>query len=272
MSALFQFFYSSPQLQKVHINISHEVLQDIPLDKVISLESLVELNYICHSAGRVLPCLKLPRLKRLLVSSSSGPGQIQKLADILPYGGHLILAGATKMSYHSNQYSFGIGFPGNEVEVSLCIFREIAADPITVDWFSDQTWIPFGQIEDLKVEAYPIAGDPSISVFALENLRVLRITLHDTRFTEGFLHMFHPDPGAGIPCRSLQEIEYFTWGSPRPYLSPLIDLVRERKQAGYQLGLVCIILFAQEPDGDLGEELREYVGEVRVKVSWDGKV
>lgn len=232
----------------------------------------MELDYICHSAGRVLPCLKLPRLKRLLVSSTSGPGQIQKLVDILPYGGHLLLAGAIKMTYHSNQYSFGIGLSGNEVEVSLCIFRKIVADPITVDWFSGQTWIPFGQIEDLKVEAYPIAGDPSISVSALENLRVLRITLHDTRFTEGFLRMFHPDPGTGVPCQSLQEIEYFTWGSPKPCLTPLIDLVRERKHAGYQLRPVCIILFAQEPDEGLGEELREYVGEVRVKVSWDGNM
>ena len=74
---------SCPSLRGAHI-VSWEVPQDIALDQVISLDSLVELSYTCRPVGRILPCLTLPRLKRLRVSTSFEPGQEQKLTDVLP--------------------------------------------------------------------------------------------------------------------------------------------------------------------------------------------
>ena len=190
-----------------------------------------------------------------------------KLADILPYGGHALLAGATKMWYHSDRRALKIDLSGNGVDVSFSMFHT-TADPTTVDWLFDPIWIPFGQIEDLKVEVYPAAAGFPISVLALENLRILRVTLHDTRFTEGFLRMFHPDPGTGVPCQSLREIEYTSWGSPESRIRPLITLVMERKRVGYQLRLVHLVSFGHNSDQDSVEEMRGHVGEVRVR-AWE---
>ena len=267
LSGLFRFFSDSPRLQKVHIDISSEALQDIPPDQTISLELLEELDYVCHSVSQALSFLRLPCLKRLRVSSSLGSGRMPKLADILPYGGHALLAGATKMWYHSDRRALKVDLSGNEVDVSFSMFHT-TADPTTVDWLFDPIWIPFGQIEDLKVEVYPAAAGFPISVLGLENLRILRVTQHDTRFTEGFLRMFHPDSGAGVPCRSLREIEYTSWGSPESRIRPLITLVMERKRVGYQLRLVHLVSFGQISDQDSVEEMRGHVGEVRVR-AWE---
>ena len=80
--------------------------------------------------------------------------------------------------------------------------------PITTDWFSGQMCIPSGQIEDLNIEAHSIAMDFPINFSTLENLRVLRTTLWDVQFTEGFLRTLHPYLGAGVSCPSLREIKY----------------------------------------------------------------
>ena len=45
----------------------------------------------------------------------------------------------------------------------------------------------------------------------------------------------------------------------------LISLVRERKRAGHQLRLVCLVV-THDSDQDLVEELREHVEEVRVRL------
>ena len=258
MSGLFRFLSDSPLLQRICINIPSQTVQDVSLDQVVSLESLVELSYTCNSAGRVLSCLRLPHLKQFRVSSSLG--QMQKLADILPRDGRALLTGATEMLYYCNQYSLRVDLSGKGVDVSFIAFPTTADDP-SVDWFSDQMYIPFGQIEDLKVEACSIVADPPINFFALGNLRVLRVVLGDGLFADGFLRLLHPDPGTGVPCRSLRELECTYWGSPGPLSGVLISLVRERKRAGHQLRLVRLYA-AQEFDQHLVEELREHVEEV----------
>ena len=101
MSALFRFLSNSPRLKKICIEAPGEMLQDASLDQVISLESLVELQYTCDAAGSILPRLRLPRLEQLSVSSSFGLGQARKLANILPRDSHLLREGATKMEYHA---------------------------------------------------------------------------------------------------------------------------------------------------------------------------
>ena len=102
MSALFRFLSDSPLLEKLCIRIPNQTTQDIPMGHVISLESLVELEYTYDSGDRVLPYLKLPRLKHLQVAPSLGSGEVQKLADILPYDVRVLLAGATTMSYNTD--------------------------------------------------------------------------------------------------------------------------------------------------------------------------
>ena len=268
MSALFRCFSCCPRLQKICISASNVILQG-GLDEVISLESLEELDYACDPAGRILPFLRLPRLKQLRVSPSSESGQMQKAADLLPYGGCVLLAGTTNMLYYSDQLSLRVELSGNGVDVSLSTLRT-TADPFPVDWFSDEKCIPFGQIEDLKVEGWSVTMDFPINVFTLENLGVLRVTPCDVQFTEEFFRLLRPDPEAGIPCRSLREIEYTSWGPlQEPLIRPLISLVRERKRAGHQLRLLRLST-APGSHQDLVEELREHVGEVKVKVWGEG--
>jgi hypothetical protein len=268
MGALFRVFSDSPLLRKISIDIRDKIMQDVSPDQVISLESLEELDYACNSIGQILPFLKLPRLKRFHVSYSLGPGQVQTLADILPHDGRVFLAGATRMFYHCNSYAHAqrLELCSSGAGMSFSASCTAAGSSI-VDWFSDRTYIPVGQIEDLRVGGYPASRGFHINVFALENLRVLRIGLWDGQFTRGLLGSLHPDPRAGVPCRSLQEIEIESAysGPEEPLRKLLISLVRERKRAGHQLRFVCI-LYVQESDRDLVEELREHVGEVRADV------
>ena len=98
VDAMFRFLSGCPRLRKVRINIPDETLQGIAQGQVISLESLVELGYAHNPGGRVLPCLKLPQLEQLQVSSSLEPVQVQKLDDILPYDSRRLLAGIKKCS------------------------------------------------------------------------------------------------------------------------------------------------------------------------------
>lgn len=144
MGPPFRLFSDSP-LRKIGINVETRVVQNVSLDQVISLESSVELDYPCDSAGSILPSLNLPRLKRLRVLSSLGPGPVQKLADVLLYSGGALLAGAPKASYHSKQdtHSLRVELSGNGLDVSFGAFYT-TADSTTIDWLFDQTRIPRG--------------------------------------------------------------------------------------------------------------------------------
>jgi len=264
--ALFQFLSESPLLQKICINVRNLGIQDVFLNKVISLEFLVELDCDCNCASQIIPFLRLPRLKRLRVTSREQE-QAQTLADVLPYGGRPLLAGVTKMLYDNSQYthSHRVELSGNGIDVSFRLFRTTASTNL-VDWPPDKTCVPFGQIEDLKFQGCPPppTGLP-INVFALENLRVLRVALFHEEPTKGLLRALHPGPGAAeIPCRSLQgiAIDYIYWKSQGPLPWLLVSLVRERKQAGYQLRLVCLVARDDASCRDFLEELKEHVGGV----------
>ena len=260
MGALFRFLSDSPLLEKLSISIPSQTTHDIPTDQVISLGSLVELEYTYNSGDRVLPCLKLPRLKQLQVFSSLRPGEVQKPANILPYDVRAFLAGATKMSYHSTERSTTVRLSGGEVSASVAT----TTGDLSIDWFFDQTCIPFGKIEILHVSGYRIAGPLPLYVFALENLRVLRVFELDVQFVDVIFRSLHPDPAVGVPCRPLREIECVYWKSEESSPRSLISLVRERKQASYQLRLVTLTL-EREPNQDFIEELREHVEEVQVR-------
>jgi hypothetical protein len=255
MSVLFQFLSDSPRLQKICIDTSNEMLQDVGPDQVISLESLVELDYTCEKAVRILPCLRLPRLKRLRVDLPWWPGQMHGLADLLPYDGRLFLEGATEMKYrpHSNVQS--LEFHGTTVDATINTHLA-RPDFVPIDWFSGAKCIPFGQIQDLTVERPPNETDFPIAAF--ENLEVLRISSWGAPFTEGFFRLLYP--GVEVPCRSLRAIRY----NRLEPLGPLIGLVKARLQAGHQLELVELS-FPDESDQGSVVELRGFVGEVLVQ-------
>ena len=260
MGALFRFLSECPQLRKICIN-SREMAQDDTPDQVILLESLVKLDYTCSTVDRILPCLKLPRLERLRVSSSFGPGQ--KLVDLLPHGGHTLLAGATEIKYHSSKLSQWIQLFGKGTDVSFTMVHP-TADHTPAAWFPNDRSIPFGQIENLTV-GISVAVDFPINVAVFENLRVLRTFPWSTRFAERLFRSLY-DPGVVVPCRFLREIQYPSWGPP----GPLMSLVKERKRAGHGLGLVCLLANRKYgPDRDFVEELKEHAREVRVE-EWDG--
>jgi hypothetical protein len=258
MSALLRFFSASSQLQKIRINTGHEVLQGIAPDQVVSLESLVEFDCACKPAGRILPCLRLPRLKRLRVYLSLGSGQGPTLADLLPFDGRILIMGTTKMLYCSDTWSHRIELSGKGVYVSLTVSTP---GPTSVDWFSDETYVPLGQIEDLTVEGRYGSATADFPINAFKDLGVLRVIPWNEQFAEDFLLLLYP--GVVIPCQSLREIRY-TYRQP---LGPLINLARERKRAGHQLVSVWLLI-VRGFDENRAEELREHVGEARLE-RWD---
>ena len=253
MSTLFRFLSGSLRLEWICINSSTEALQDDALDEVISLESLVKLDYICSPAGQVLPYLRLPRLRRLYVCFTLGSGQVQSLADLLPYDGHWLLEGATKMEYHyPNSNPQSLAFHGENLDVTLeaCLARE---NPIPVNWFSDPSYIPFKRIRSVVVGCSP--NNATFPIAALENLEVLEVFPWDGPFTEAFFPSLHP--GTDIPCRSLEVIHY---ANLEP-LGPLVSLAKARLQAGHRLALVR---FPFSSDRESMAELKELVGKVSV--------
>ena len=268
MGALLQFFSDSPLLRRIGIHILGETVQDIPLDQVTSLDSLVEMIYSCNQPSSILPFLRMPRLKKLLVSSSVGPGQAQRLDDILPHDGRALLVKTTGISYYSDPISclVAVTFSGSEVEAAFNAFYATAEATVggLVNWFSNQTAIPVGQIEELKIRGSLSVAGFYIDPFVLENLKILRIAPWDGELAEEVLRPFHPTPQTEVPCRSLREIEYTYWGTGGQFPTLLISLAKERKQAGYQLGFFRLII-THESDPNLAEELKEHVLEVQTE-------
>ena len=265
VGALFQFLSGCPSPRRICVNFE-EPSQDITLDQIISLESLVELYYAYNPVGRILLCLRLPRLEHLRVSFRFGSQQEQRLTDLLPDGGHVLLARATKMFYNSDGSSQEIKFLGKGTDVSFNILPP-AIGHAPFDRFVDEMCILLGQIEGLAVGGSATLYFP-VNVVILVNLRVLQIIPKDAEFTERFLRLFYPCPRTGVPCRSLQEIRHTHLRS----LRPLIGLVRERKRAGHQLGLVRLSVSTRhEPNPGHVEELTEHVGVVQIgyQLSWD---
>ena len=271
MNVLFRFLSNSPLLESISIYANGQTTEDVFMDQVISLESLVELSYDCNVAGRVLPFLRLPCLRTLHVRILQEPGQIHKLVDILPYNGHALLAMVTAVMYRPDASSLTLFLLAQgKTSLFFTIKRhtssdigDAAPDPTLVDWFSPQTSIPLGQITSLKVFAPTASVGFPIGAFALENLEQLRVDLRDAEDIGRILRSFHPDPETGVPCRSLWLIECTFRGFPEPLLEPLMSLVKERKGVGYQLRVVRLPI-AGEFDPHFLEELREHVGEVEI--------
>ena len=245
-SALFRFLSGCPQLRRVLIHFSEETLKDIAPDRVISLESLEELEYASRSRGRIIPYLSLPRLTKFRVYSCWRPGQTFKLCKLLPYDYHALLAGVTKMAYHTNFPR--IQLTGDKVDLSLTFHRpgEISTPAW---WLFDDTPIPFERIEDLTVDG-SIGADFPLDRFT--NLKVLRVIPWGPEANDGFFRLLHPKGNALYPF--LQEIQY-TCFEP---LGPLVRLAQARLLAGHQLELVRLVNLPESFRDDV-EELRGLV-------------
>ena len=243
-----------------------QTTEDVLMDQVIPPESLVELHYNCNVAGQVLPSLRLPRPKRLLVRTPQAPRQTHKLVDISPHDGHTLLETVTTMLYHLNTSSLTLYLwseDGTSVvfetghQIPFCLLYA-TPDPTAVDWFSPQGCIPFGQITSLSIELRVASVIFPIDAFAWEDLKDLQIDLHDAGDIRGILRSFHPDTDTGVPRQSLSAISCTCRGLPGPLLEPLISLAKERKLVGHRLKSVHLSI-ARELDPHFLEELREHV-------------
>lgn len=261
-SSLLQFLSVCPRLQKITIDISCEILQDATSAQIISLESLMEFCYTCGDVNRFLPFLKLPRLKCLRASIYSEGGQGVKLADLLPYGGRALLAGATSMSCSSDKCHETVDFPGMEIGITITSMR-LREGSHRIDWFSESSCIPLGEIEDLRVGGVRLVTDFSFNLF--KGLTTLWLTTRYAQITEAVLGLLHQDQGVEIPCPSLREIKYEARGDPGPPIGPLLRVVRGRQRAGYQLELLRVVTLWR-PSQDNLEELKGHVGELQICV------
>ena len=272
MNVLFRFLSNSPLLESISVYANDQTTEDLFMDQVISLESVVELIYDCNMAGRVLPFLRLPRLKNLHVRILQKPGQMHQLVDVLPHNRHALLARATTVVYRPDASSLSLDLLSpNKPSLYLTVRRptpsnvaDATRNPTLVDWFSSQGCIPLRQIKILEVHTPTACVVSPIDTFALENLEKLEVDLRDAEDVGRVLRLFRPDAKAGVPCRSLRVIRCACRGPPGPLLEPLMSFVKERKGAGYQLEVVYLPI-AGEFDPHFLEELREHVGKVRTQ-------
>jgi hypothetical protein len=166
------------------------------------------------------------------------------------------------MSYSYDLLSHTINLTGKGFNISLTGIEPFGERPAPIDWFSDGTCIPLGQIEDLEVKGCHILNHPPINLF--NTLTTLRVTLWTELCIERHLELLYPHPEAGIPCPSLREIDCTFWRPPEPFVRPLLGIAMERWRVGHQLELVCIST-REELDRSLEDELREQVKELRFR-------
>lgn len=260
LSSLLRFFSGCPQLEHVFVDLPPTTIHDVVEDQVVLLESLVELDYTCNAVCRVLPYLKLPHLKRLRVWSSFQAGQVNKLADLLPSDGCLLLARATNMGYVSNNDVEGFDLSGKETDISIFGFCTGERFVLT-DWFSDESCIPFGQIEHLDFEGLTSSANLSFNPF--RNLVTFQFTAGSTQRSNQVLSLLYPEPGAAIPCPSLREIWCNSCWYPRPFVRSLILRLTEREGEGHRLELVHV---SCAESLDRGVDVEGYVGNLQVRV------
>ena len=181
-----------------------------------------------------------------------------RLADLLPCGGHALLAEAKSMSYSPDWCVETIDFPGMETNVSVTVKEAGEAYHPRIDWFSEGTCAPLRQIEHLKVEGSSLGPDFSLDLF--ESLTTLQLTSPHAVLPQIFLPLLLPDPRLGMPCPSLREIQYASFDRHGPYIKELITVIRSRERAGHRLELVRVFA-AKELGRDDLEKLRKHVGE-----------
>lgn len=118
-----------------------------------------------------------------------------RLADLLPYHGHVLPTGATSVSYSSDWHTQTVDFPGMGDDISIAV-SSVEEDSTRVYWFSEQTHIPLGEIEDFKVEGRCLGACFSSNPFK-GSTPLQRLT---SWHTERLFELLYQDQGVGIPC------------------------------------------------------------------------
>jgi hypothetical protein len=252
-SSLLSLCSSCPRLQRANINIDCQ-LQDVALDLIVSLDSLVGLEFTCIGFSRFIPFLKLSHLKRLRVSLRGE--KVDKLTDLLPHDGHTLLSRATSMSLVQKYGSHVVGLSGNGVDVEFSVFDSTCS----AGWFTDDTYIPFGRIENLEFRGYRTPADFPIHLY--KKLTTFWVCPSNEEANTEVLGLLQPRRGEGIHFPSLREITYIYPRGANSWVKHLADLAREREQAGYKLELVR--LPSTLPPTLYHEELKQHVGELRM--------
>ena len=247
ISLLLRLCSSCPRLQNISIRTSCSILSDNALGKVISLNSLVELTYLCEAPGKFIPFLNLPRLEKLSVISPWKTGTVDSLGDLLPHSGHLFLSGTTSVSYLHKKNIQIIKLSGERINASFTIkWDNLTRLPHSFLWGA---WIPFGQIEDLEFWGEFVPSYYPIYLFKCA--RTLRTSPHCGPL---IFQSLHRQPGAGIPCPSLRRIETNFLSLEGPTMRSLTNLVKEREHAGHHVELVGLQV-SEKIDLELAEEL-----------------
>jgi hypothetical protein len=257
ISLLLSLCSSYPRLQRACVSTHCQLLQDVTLDQVVSLDSLVVLEFACNDLSRFIPFLKLPRLKWLHVTLQEG--KVDKLADLLPHNGRALLTETTSMLHFYDPGSRGVELSGNGLDASFTMPNNRRGET-SAGWFSDDTYIPFEQIEYLEFRGYRTPADFPIHLF--KKLTTFRVSPCRGRDIAEVFGLLHPRPGAGIPCPSLREITYTFTYRARSCVRTLMDLTREREQVGYKLELVRV--YSALRFNFRLEELKQHVGELRI--------
>ena len=146
------------------------------------------MDYSSKSAGQITPYLRLPRLNRPCVNLSLGLGQAQNLTDLLPYDGHLLLAGTTKMLHYCHPHSKRIELSEDGIETSLIVScTATVPTPATGLPIKHTSHLGGYGTWKLKLKSQVITS-PWISLSMLSRiyLRVLRAPTLNARQTEGF--------------------------------------------------------------------------------------
>ena len=260
MSSLFHLYSSCPRLQEIYTKISCGIIEDVASEQVVSMDSVVKLDFHCDTASRTLPSLKLPRLKSLSVSFPWQPGKVGMLADLLPQNGHALLSGITTVLYQHRGTSLPqtVELSGKEFNAQFTLFYKSAGMPLPTWFLADRTYIPFDQIENLVFMGCYISTDHLINLF--KNVKILQVVPSDgSLLPEIVFRSLRPDQETGIPCPSLRGIHLL---SPVGQgMESLVSLAKKRKIAEHQLEVVYVL---GDLDSDVEEELREHVGELQV--------
>ena len=215
----------SSQLKEVSIDLRPTlVIEDLVPDSVLSLDSLEELKFSGVLGAQVLPCLRLPRLRELQVTSVGA-----KIVNFLPVDGHLLLSKATNLSYCciEEKESRGAVFSGDGVTIQIQGYRIEPAN-----WLSD-TSDSFRRVRHLNYSGFDDWVPPTIELptVAFESLEILQFNKCTAGFVNAIPRLLSK---RGIPCPSLQEIRC----DSRKTLGSVARFVKSREKVGGRIRLV----------------------------------
>ena len=268
---LLDLLASAPLLEvvKIHVRVRRTRAYE-PLREVI-LSRLQKLDWGDHEGSTSLvTCLIAPELNDLTLRVTRNPQNPPiTLSTILPHLGSslplLVEPKSLEYAYRNGTRSCHFTY-----ETGNMLIREVptarTTNPTIERWLSPEDIpISFGRITELNIEAsdgcLPIDDVP---IERFENLRTLGLVGE----TDSLAPMIRPNLGISggvlsVPCPALSEV----WITPKHTnfpLGELVDVLRERKEAGHGVKTVRIWGKFQCLEGEM-KELRKFADELVAK-------